>query len=1124
MNISLLAPRANPGGALPRRSFACLKSLGILASPASARTGAYLRKLMLIGACILAATHAICAPSVTLAWDANPEPDIAGYELSYGGSPGNYSSVINVGNNTTTDITGLTQGQTYYFAVSAYNSEGLKSPPSPEISYTFVVIPTGDISLHYVDSEDPDGYRAEYAFDGDPNTFWHTEWRTNAPPPPHELQIDLGSMQNLRGFRYLPRQDIFTSGNIGQYEFYISADGVNWGTPVTSGSFPNTKELKEVVFAAKSGRYVRLRALTDASGGNVSNIAELSFLVENTPPPDVTNTAPSAIAQTLGTAEDTPLNISLTGSDAEGSALSYDVMTNPVNGMLTGTAPNLIYIPAANFSGSDSFTFRISDGALESVTATVSISITPVNDVPVAQGKSVTTSEDTPVAITLSGIDVENSPLTFPVVNGPANGTLTGTAPNLTYSPSADFSGSDSFTYRVNDGSANSATATVSITVTPVNDAPVAASKTITTTEDTPLAIVLSGSDKDLNTLTFSVVAGPANGTLTGTPPNLNYSPAKNFNGSDQLTFRVNDGTVNSQLATISIVITATNDAPVALASTQTAVEDTPLPIVLGGTDVEGANLSFTIVTGPTKGSLGGTPPNVTYTPASNSNGSDSFTFLVNDGTAKSPPATVSLTVTPVNDAPLANSISVEAPVGSARSIVLAGSDPDGNAITFAVVGNPTKGTLSGTAPNLTYQPNADATGSDQFTFKTSDGSLTSSLATVSINITPGTALLQNLAPVFTTDPISLNGNEDAPLSGQLAATDPNASDVLTFSKVSGPAWLAVSSAGVLSGTPQASDVGTNTFIVRVADNGGATDEAALSITIIATATFTNPGPTANRAPAFIGNPVFAGDASENASYYGQSLAGKAVDYDAGDSITYWKVSGPAWLIVTQNGQLSGTPPAGSAGTNSFVIRAADSAWATADTELRVNVSGLPLPWTTSDLGAGQIAGSVSYLSGTFTQTGSGALGNGSDKTRFTYQTLSGDGSIVAKVSLEQNSGPACYTGVMIRESMAPKARQVFLGLTNDASYRLMSRLKAGGKPSIKGFARDAGPDIWVRLTRNTAKKMVYAYKSADGINWTYLGATQIAMAKTCQIGLAVSSGSDSSQTIAKFSSVWVDP
>ncbi len=1172
---------------------------------------------MLAGTCILAAAHATGAPSVTLAWDANPEPDIAGYELSYGESPGNYSSVVNAGNNTTAAVSGLTEGKTYYFAVSAYNSEGLKSPPSQEISYAFVVVPTGNLSLHYVDSEDPNGYLAEYAFDGNPNTFWHTEWRTNAPPPPHELQIDLGSIQNLRGFRYLPRQDAYDSGNISQYEFHVSIDGVSWGAAVATGYFPNTKEEKEVLFNSKGGRYIKLVALSEANGGPITNVAELTLLQADNPPTGVTNTAPSAIAQNRSTAEDNPLEIILTGTDAETAALGYTVVTTPRNGTLTGTAPNLTYLPAAGFSGADSFTFRVNDGTQDSTVATVSITITPVNDapraiagtlitledttatvvltgsdedsnnltfrvesgpsngtltgtppnlnyspaknfngsdqftfrvndgtldsllatisiavsasndVPVALAGNHTTAEDTPLAIVIGGTDPEGANLSFTVVTGPTQGSLAGTPPNVTYSPAANFNGSDSFTFMVNDGVSNSPPATVSLTVTPVNDVPVATPKSLTTPEDTAVEVVLAGTDKDLNNLTYSVMAAPLNGVLTGTAPNLSYRPAANFTGSDQFTFRVNDGTVNSTAATVSISVSAVNDVPVALGTSLTTLEDIPVEVTLGGTDAENSPLTLTIVYGPTKGTLSGTAPNLTYSPTRNSNGSDSFTYRVNDGALNSQPATVSLIVTPVNDAPIANSLSVETPAGSPRAVVLTGSDPDGSALTFTVVGSPVKGILSGTAPDLTYLPNEGATGNDQFTFRISDGSLISSLATVTINITTTTTVVKNLAPVFATDPISLSGNEGAPFSGQLSATDPGAGDVLTISKISGPAWLAISSSGTLSGTPLASNAGSNNFVVRVTDNGGAFAEAALNITINALATEGNVDSsetTVNQGPAFVGNPVFAGEASENAPYTGQSLAGKAIDSDPGDTITYWKVGGPEWLNIDRNGQLSGTPPPGSAGTNSFHIRAADRALATMDTELRIYVAGLPLPWRSSDLGIGQLGGFVSFLNGAYTQTGSGALGGMSDKTRFTYQTLGGDGSITAQVSLNQNSGPASYSGIMIRESMAPKAREVFLGLGNDSSYRLVSRLQAGRRASIKGFASDPGSATWVRLTRNIKKSMIYAHKSTDGTNWTYLGGVKITMPGTCHIGLAVSSGSDYSQTVANFSSVWVDP
>ena len=161
-------------------------------------------------------------------------------------------------------------------------------------------------------------------------------------------------------------------------------------------------------------------------------------------------------------------------------------------------------------------------------------------------------------------------------------------------------------------------------------------------------------------------------------------------------------------------------------------------------------------------------------------------------------------------------------------------------------------------------------------------------------------------------------------MTGQLVATDGNPADILTFMKVSGPSWLTVSATGALGGIPLNTDVGSNSFRVRVTDQVGASAETTIIVSV----------ENVNHAPAFTSNPVLVADASENAPYTGQSLAGKAVDPDAGDSLTYSKVSGPEWLIVAPSGELTGTPPKGSAGLNTFVIRVADSA-TSADAELQ---------------------------------------------------------------------------------------------------------------------------------------------------------------------------------------------
>jgi hypothetical protein len=315
------------------------------------------------------------------------------------------------------------------------------------------------------------------------------------------------------------------------------------------------------------------------------------------------------------------------------------------------------YDPPPGFVGTDSFGYSVSDGNGGSDTAIVTITVTDVNNPPVANDQGVITDEDTAVSITLTASDPDNDPndpLTYSVVTGPANGTLSGVAPSLTYTPDPDYNGSDSFTFKANDGELDSNIATVSITVTAVNDAPLADNQSVTTDEDTPLAITLTGSDIDSGSLTYSIVSIPSYGTLSGTPPNLTYTPSADFNGADSFTFKINDGELDSNIASVSITVTAVNDAPVADNQSKTTSEDTPVAITLSGSDVDGDDISFALLTLPAFGSLSGTMPDLIYTPNPDFNGSDSFTYNATDGQSNSNIATVSLTVSAVNDDPIA--------------------------------------------------------------------------------------------------------------------------------------------------------------------------------------------------------------------------------------------------------------------------------------------------------------------------------------------------------------------------------------------------------------------------------------------------------------------------------------
>jgi hypothetical protein len=177
------------------------------------------------------------------------------------------------------------------------------------------------------------------------------------------------------------------------------------------------------------------------------------------------NTPPVAHAQNLSTNEDTALNITLSGSDANADPLTYEVLTAPTKGALSGTAPNLVFTPSANANGSDSFTFRVNDGTVNSAPATISLTIQPVNDAPVAVGGSVGTSINTAIQVNLVASDVDSGSLTFAVSQAPAHGSASIAGSVLTYTPTGGYSGPDSVRFRASDGALQSNEATISITV-----------------------------------------------------------------------------------------------------------------------------------------------------------------------------------------------------------------------------------------------------------------------------------------------------------------------------------------------------------------------------------------------------------------------------------------------------------------------------------------------------------------------------------------------------------------------------------------------------------------------------------------------------------------------------------
>ena len=266
--------------------------------------------------------------------------------------------------------------------------------------------------------------------------------------------------------------------------------------------------------------------------------------------------------------------------------------------------------------------------------------------VPVAVDGSATTDEDTVKAITLNATDADGDTLSYSVVTNPSHGTISISGNTATYTPTANYNGSDSFTFKANDGTTDSNTATVSINVNAVNDAPVATNGNATTNEDTVKAITLNATDADGDTLSYSVVTNPSHGTISISGNTATYTPTANYNGSDSFTFKANDGTTDSNTATVSINVNAVNDAPTANAGLDASVIEANTIVLEGsGADVDtGDTLSYSWL--PTANLSDASIAQPTFTaPAVSTNGDLVYTLTVSDSAGATATDTVTISV-----------------------------------------------------------------------------------------------------------------------------------------------------------------------------------------------------------------------------------------------------------------------------------------------------------------------------------------------------------------------------------------------------------------------------------------------------------------------------------------------
>ena len=623
-----------------------------------------------------------------------------------------------------------------------------------------------------------------------------------------------------------------------------------------------------------------------------------------------------------GSGPDTSIPSSLVTFTQEDEALliaaltppaGYDVVIHSNPGLGTvdtpaGMAPT--YTPNPNVFGTDTFSFRFENEGIVSNITTVFVSIIPVNDAPTASSFSESIDEDTSLHTTLQVDDVDLDTLSISITDTPDHGTYTLVDDALTYTPAANYFGTDSISYTVTDGIDTSSQATLSITITGTPDNPVAQDLSFTCPEDHPLNKQLLGADVDMDSLTYEILSAPANGLLTlpdANNPDFTYTPNAHYAGADQFLYRVHDGSTWSAAGTVDIQVLPINDKPVVPALNESTNEDMALVINLAGTDVENSPLTYFVASYPSHGSISTSGNTFTYTPHEHYNGTDQLTYRCYDGQLWSDAQTIAITINPQQDPPVAGNILYGFAEDTTLYMNLNASDVDGDPLTYEIVTAPANGSVSLNGGNnipVSYTPAANFTGLVTLTYRVHDGHSWSGIGTAQINVSP-------VNDLPTSADKNVNGTEDTTLVINVTGYDVDG-DSLQWQVTQQPtrgSFLSIVG-NAFTYQPHSNLHGADSFKFRVYDGTGYSSEHTVSIQISPV----NDKPFANNLSTWT-HP----DTAVQIDLSGGDVDGDAITWRIDNDVSHGSLS---WIDADT---LEYTPDSAYAGPDSFSVISNDS-------------------------------------------------------------------------------------------------------------------------------------------------------------------------------------------------------
>lgn len=739
------------------------------------------------------------------------------------------------------------------------------------------------------------------------------------------------------------------------------------------------------------------------------------------------NRIPSANDDSFTVDEDTTSNTLAArsnDSDADsGQSIIITSVATPSNGgTVTTDGANLIYTPAADFFGTETVQYTLTDSAGGSDTATATFTVNNAQDAPVAQADSANTTEDTQVVVNVlaNDSDVDGDTLSITAANS-SNGAVSFAGSSITFTPAQDFNGPALVTYTISDGNGNSDSANVTVDVQADNDAPVATNDSANTNEDNDVIIDVLANDSDVDgdALSVTAVSASAGAASVNSNGDVLYTPPADFNGPVTLNYTVSDGNGGTDSASVSVTVNAVNDAPIANPDSGTVNEDSSviIDVLTNDTDVDGDALSITNAASP-NGSVTFSGNNITFTPTADFNGATTVTYTISDGAGGAASGTVTINVTNVNDAPVANDDTASTNEDTAVVInVLANdTDIDNDALSVSSV-SATNGTavVNGDG-NVVFTPAADYNGSATVAYTVTDGNGGSDNASVSVAIA---AVNDN--PIANPDTASVNEDESVSINVLANDTDVDG-DTLSVASASVSTGSVQVVGNQVNYTPDADYNGSATITYTIEDGAGGSANSTVAVTVV----------NVNDAPVV--------EDLEFTIYEGDSLPITLTGTDADEDVLTFELvtlptgevlgSAPSLLYVTPedyNGTVlfsykanDGQEDSNTANITVNVVAVNDAPVAVADTASTLDDTAVEIDVLSNDL---DVEGDALSILGATADSGSVEVENG---VLVYTPALGTQGDVQITYTITDASGATSQASVIVTVSASEQTAQTF--------------------------------------------------------------------------------------------------